>query len=433
MAGLLDMFSDDSGLLGLHLLAAAGPQARPTSFGQRLLGGIGGYKAELTAAEERKQKKAMQELQMGLLNAQIGETNAQGQQRAAQAEALQRKAAQDALFKQALAQGSTTSPQQAMAGGGGPTMSAAAAVGQPRAMDWSALAMQHPDQIDLLQKLAAAKNFGREEVSNLDGVMPGTNMPATVFRNKFGDPQGQAVPKAVEAKLMNLGGSERAYNPFALMPGQEFARTNTPDALLSAETARRGQNMTDARSRDKNQIDANAVGKIEWKQDVQGNWIALPKEVNSRDPVTPITTTSPGKRETQAKNAIDILNEAAPLLKSATGSYAGAAADMAGRVVGYGTQGAQDTAKLKALEGALMMAQPRMEGPQSNLDVALYRQMAGQIGDPTIPSAVKQAAAAQVRRLHEKYAGSSGGATGSWGDDDKERRYQEWKRSQGTK
>lgn len=95
--GLLDMLNDDTGLLGLNLLAAAGPQARPMSFGQRLLGGMNSYKAELTAAEERKQKKAMQELQMGLLNAQIGETQAQGQQRQA---AMQQSQKDDELLRQ---------------------------------------------------------------------------------------------------------------------------------------------------------------------------------------------------------------------------------------------------------------------------------------------------------------------------------------------
>ncbi|MES2903549.1 MAG: hypothetical protein V4696_05125 [Pseudomonadota bacterium] len=208
------------------------------------------------------------------------------------------------------------------------------------------------------------------------------------------------------------------------------------DNAASRAVQMRGQNMTDERSRDKNKNDADAVGKIEWKQDTNGNWIALPKSVSSREPVTPITTTAPGKKEVQAKNSIQILDEAEPLLKSATGSYAGAAYDQAARAVGVGTAGAQDVAKLKTLEGALMMAQPRMEGPQSNLDVQLYRQMAGQIGDATVPAATKQAAAKQIRALQEKYAGvqqtdklPAGGHPAGF-DADKERRYQEWKAKQ---
>jgi len=54
-----------------------------------------------------------------------------------------------------------------------------------------------------------------------------------------------------------------------------------------------------------------------------------------------------------------------------------------------------------------MMAQPRMEGPQSDKDVALYRQMAGQIGDPTVPNKTKMAALDAIEELHRRYAGGS--------------------------
>lgn len=249
----------------------------------------------------------------------------------------------------------------------------------------------------------------------------------------FEDGTTKVLPFGVkpEIALQSLGDQLVAIDKNATPGGTAFRMGASPDARLSADTSRsnnaasvgatmRGQNMTDSRSREKNAIDASAVGKVEWKQDTNGAWIALPKEVNSNQPVTPITTTTPGKKQIAARSAIDILNEAEPLLKTATGSFAGAGVDMAGRVVGYGTKGAQDTAKLKALEGALMMAQPRMEGPQSNLDVQLYRQMAGQIGDPTVPASIKQAAAKQVRRLQEKYAtadGSGGSAkTINFGD-----------------
>jgi hypothetical protein len=62
-----------------------------------------------------------------------------------------------------------------------------------------------------------------------------------------------------------------------------------------------------------------------------------------------------------------------------------------------------------------MMAQPRMEGPQSDKDVALYRQMSGQIGDPTVPGAIKQAALETIRGLHEKYAGMQPGESPAQG------------------
>lgn len=69
-----------------------------------------------------------------------------------------------------------------------------------------------------------------------------------------------------ENKLVNLGGTQVAYNPYALMPGQTFTNTIAPDAALSAQTAARGQavtmrgqNMTDARQREQNGILADGA------------------------------------------------------------------------------------------------------------------------------------------------------------------------------
>jgi hypothetical protein len=162
--------------------------------------------------------------------------------------------------------------------------------------------------------------------------------------------------------------------------------------------------MADERAREKNTIDSNATGKVDWKQDTEGNWVALPKEIKPGEKVTPGTAAMPGKRAAQASQAINILDEADKLISSGTSSYIGAGVDQAARLVGASTKGAQGAAQLKALEGALMMAQPRMEGPQSNLDVNLYRQMAGQIGDPTVPVETKKAALKSIRALHSRYA-----------------------------
>lgn len=116
---------------------------------------------------------------------------------------------------------------------------------------------------------------------------------------------------------------------------------------------------------------------------------------------------NPPKRIQDANDAVAILEMAAPIIDKATGSYAGVAIDQAARVVGKTTPGAEAAAQLRALEGALMMKQPRMEGPQSDKDVMLYRQMAGQIGDPTVPAAQKHASMQVIRQLHEKYADSA--------------------------
>jgi uncharacterized protein (UPF0147 family) len=56
-----------------------------------------------------------------------------------------------------------------------------------------------------------------------------------------------------------------------------------------------------------------------------------------------------------------------------------------------------------------MTNMPRMEGPQSDRDVDLYRQAAGQIGDPTVPRDIKKAAVKTIRELQKKYADRASG------------------------
>jgi hypothetical protein len=101
----------------------------------------------------------------------------------------------------------------------------------------------------------------------------------------------------------------------------------------------------------------------------------------------------------------DVLDIAEPLIDEATGSGTGAIRDKLSAFFGHATEGAQATAQLLPLQAAIMLRQPRMEGPQSDRDVELYRQAAGQIGDPSVPAATKKAALKTIRALNEQYKG----------------------------
>jgi hypothetical protein len=117
-----------------------------------------------------------------------------------------------------------------------------------------------------------------------------------------------------------------------------------------------------------------------------------------------------GQKVQDAKSVIALLDLAEPLLDTATDSMLGAGADRVAAAFGQSTVGAQGAAQLRALEGALVAKQPKMSGPQSDKDVLLYRQMAGQIGDATMPVATRRAALKTVRMLNEKYAEQPTGA-----------------------
>jgi hypothetical protein len=127
------------------------------------------------------------------------------------------------------------------------------------------------------------------------------------------------------------------------------------------------------------------------------------------------------KKATQGKTVLDLLDLAEgkvpgpqgpmpDLLQNATGSGAGAMMDATAGFFGATPRGAAEAQKLGVLGGQLIMMMPRMEGPQSNYDQQLYREMAGQIGDPSTPPERKKAAADTLRALHSKYAGQQQGA-----------------------
>lgn len=125
-----------------------------------------------------------------------------------------------------------------------------------------------------------------------------------------------------------------------------------------------------------------------------------------------LSVSKEGQQQTKdTQDVFSILDQARPLLDTATGSYAGAAADQVARAFGVSTDGAQSAAQLKALQGALVSKMPKMSGPQSDKDVLLYREMAGQIGDPTIPVDQRKAAMKTVEDLNMKYLPVASDAT----------------------
>lgn len=200
--------------------------------------------------------------------------------------------------------------------------------------------------------------------------------------------QDQAISMLTpKLEALDLGGSRQIVdmnpqtNPGAL--GRSYSKTATP-----------GETMADSRARD-----AAEQGKL------PAGYRRGPGDTLQAIPGGPA---DPNARQTAAANKVlPLLDKAEKLLDSATGSYLGAGYDVAAQAFGRSTKGAQATAQLKALEGSLMLAQPRMEGPQSNADVLLYRQMAGQIGDSTVPAETRRAAIRTIRELQEKYASSS--------------------------
>ncbi|MGJ7500066.1 hypothetical protein ACSFBF_06875 [Variovorax sp. ZT5P49] len=115
-----------------------------------------------------------------------------------------------------------------------------------------------------------------------------------------------------------------------------------------------------------------------------------------------------GRQMSQMQEAASLANRL--LDEGPTGSGVGALVDRVGNFVGQPIKGASQAAQLKALGGWLVANVPRMEGPQSDRDVANYNTMAGQVGDETLPPSTRKAALQTVIALQNKYAAINGGA-----------------------
>lgn len=114
---------------------------------------------------------------------------------------------------------------------------------------------------------------------------------------------------------------------------------------------------------------------------------------------------SPVARTRDANDAVNIVLKAAPLVRQSTNSGVGAAVDWTAGLFGASPKGADVAAQLKVLGGQLVSKMPKMSGPQSDKDVMLYKEMAGRLGDPTVPASQKEAALQTIYDINAKYAG----------------------------
>lgn len=104
----------------------------------------------------------------------------------------------------------------------------------------------------------------------------------------------------------------------------------------------------------------------------------------------------------------EYLSQAEKLLPDATsGGFETNRRDIAG-YFGSATKGSLNDSRLDVIGAALTSGVPRMEGPQSNYDVALYQQAAGDLANPKKPFEVRQAAIKTIREINNKYINNGG-------------------------
>ena len=120
---------------------------------------------------------------------------------------------------------------------------------------------------------------------------------------------------------------------------------------------------------------------------------------------------SPQQETKRAQNVLTLTQQAEQILSSgkATGSGIGSLLDTGASWFGVSTEGAQGTAQLSTIAGQLVSNMPRMEGPQSDKDVQMYKQMAGDLSNASLPVATRIAALRQMQALNEKYLNNGTG------------------------
>lgn len=413
MAGLFDMLDDPNtmGLLsaGSAMMNASGPSLMPRSFGQVLSAGFGGLQdarkqqlaqaqaAQLSKLNGLKIQDAESDLKKQEAQRQRDEALRQFYIQRAQGTATPMPAGQPAaqVFGQQMAAGPDAAPVQ-------PAPAAPSAGGQNMGIYHQRLKLAddlrnagYAQEADAQE--AAALKF-QPKVKDWKAVtVNGKEMYAPYFED--GTP-GQPVPLEVARELhfQSVGGKTLGLHPVTGAQMTSYDNTITPGEAASNQIARDRLNF------DKGQ------GKVPsgYRLAADGKSLEAIPGGPAADKVT-----NPQQKAADARDVLALLDQAEPLVKKATGSYGGAGMDQAARMFGVSTDGAQSAAQLKALEGMLVSKMPKMSGPQSDKDVLLYKQMAGQIGDTTIPKATKLAAMQTIREINERYANAAPAPAGA--------------------
>jgi hypothetical protein len=106
-----------------------------------------------------------------------------------------------------------------------------------------------------------------------------------------------------------------------------------------------------------------------------------------------------GKDLGAAINELTEITKDGGLIDQSTGSGVGRLVDVGKGFFGGTTPGAIATAKLKPIQDLVLKTIPRFEGPQSDKDTQSYKEAAGQLADPNMPTAIRKEAAKTVLRL----------------------------------
>jgi hypothetical protein len=229
------------------------------------------------------------------------------------------------------------------------------------------------------------------------------------------DKLGFMLPKVTRQEA---GGQILSIQDNPMLPGygQPIAGAAITKTPTIAERTAQGQ-LAVAKQR----LAQEAQG-VTYQQDAQGNLVALPSRLpTGKVPVArPVTgeggapvkgklsafaektaaqRTQMGKDLDFAIRELSDITEDGGLIDQSTGSGAGRLVDVGARFFGQATPGDIAIGKIAPVADLALKMIPRFEGPQSDKDTASYKEAAGQLADPTLPTKVRKEAGKTVLRL----------------------------------
>lgn len=195
--------------------------------------------------------------------------------------------------------------------------------------------------------------------------------------------------------------SETRYQADVTKRGQDMtANTAARGQNMTADTTRRGQDMQYAPNVVANTV-TDAAGNV-TQFNRFGEVIGKPGAVGKPSATFEKTAElrkQQGKDLTLAITELTNATKDGGLIDKSTGSGAGRLVDTAAGIVGRSTTGSEAIAKLKPIADVALKMVPRFEGPQSDKDTQSYKEAAGQLADPSVPTATRKAAGKEVLRL----------------------------------
>lgn len=203
-------------------------------------------------------------------------------------------------------------------------------------------------------------------------IQTGEDLPSNVqeyqYYNSLPDDEKArylAVKRAQQ--VVNLGGTQAVLNPMGGGIKESFPVTPKPEDMPDFKGA---------------QAQASAQGKAVGE--AQGNL---------------------EKKAINAPYQLSAIQQARELLPKASSGALETAGSAAANFFGQSTEGSKANRQLSVLGAELTNNVPRMEGPQSNADMIMYKQAAADIGNSMVPYEDRVAALSTVESIARKYMG----------------------------